>query len=875
MLVSVALPPSKSLTKCSPLASRSCRAIRWSSPGAGVGLLQFSRRELPRRRLSESTQPRPLHALFSDLKFALRSLVKSPAFTLVAVATLALCIGANSAIFSVVNAILLKPYPWPGSERLVYVSDVFPKLGGSNVGNTSIPDYIDLRAGVPSFAETVLISGFSANLSFDGNPERVYGITATPSLFSLLQTQPALGRGFTDAEAEPGAARTVVLNDAFWKARFAGDRAVMGKTLRLNGELYTIVGVMPEGFYFPSLRAQFYVPYAFTPEQKSDEQRYNQFSTALARLKPGVTLATAQREIDAVHRGIRERLPSAREEYEATGFGSAVAGYLETNVEDVRAMLWLLQAGVAAALLIGCANVANLLLARASARSREFAIRSALGAGRGRLIRQLLVESLVLFLLGGALGLLVASWSLGAVNALGVGNLPRGFGVSLDARVFAFTLLSALGTGLAFGALPAFSSTRGNAAEALKSAGARATAGRRQLWLRGALAVTQVALSLMLLATSGLLLRSFQRVQEVSPGFSTDHALTAALSLPASRYPTPEKRAAFAAQLTERLAAIPGVTAAGLTSALPFAGGNPQGGYQIEGYDPGPGKPNPNGMIRQVSAGYFKALGIPLLRGRLIEPADTLGRENVVVIDRYLAERYWPGQDPIGKHVSRGGGATQGNGKWTIVGVVGTIKHWELDQEVKKETLYFPYQQTPNAGFTVVVKTATEPAALIAAIRDAVRAVDPDQPIFDIKTMEARLDESLQRRRAPMLLLTIFAGVALVLASLGIYGVLAFSVAQRTSEFGIRMALGADRRSILQLIVGQGVRLVGLGLVLGLGGYFALSSFIKTLLFGVAPTDPTTLIGAPLLLALVALAACLLPARRATKVDPMVALRTE
>lgn len=811
----------------------------------------------------------------NDLTYALRSLLKSPGFTFVAVATLALCIGANSAIFSVVNTILLKPYPWPGSERLVYVGNVYPKIGQDAGNGISIPDYLDHHSGVPSFAESALISGFSANLSFDGSPERVYGLTVTPSLFPLLQTPPALGRAFTDAEAEPGAGRTVVLMHGFWKNRFAGDPNLIGKTIRLNGESHQVIGIMPEGFYFPSLRAQFFVPYAFTPEQKSDAQRYNQFSTMLARLKPDATLAAANRDLDAVHRAVRERLPSAQQEFDATGYTSAATGFLETNVRDVRSMLWILQAGVAAALLIGCANVANLLLARASARQREFAIRSALGAGRARLVRQLLVESVVLFLLGGALGLLIAWWGLGAVNSLGVGSLPRGFGVALDTRVFAFTLLCALATGLGFGALPAFSSTRGDAAEALKSAGARATAGRRQLWMRSALAVVQVALSLMLLATSGLLLRSFQRVQDESPGFAKENTLTASLSLPASRYPTPEKRAAFAAQLVERLSAIPGVNAAGLTSALPFGAGNPQGGYQIEGFDPGPGKPNPNGMIRQVSPGFFQAMGISLLRGRLIEPTDTMGRENVVVIDRFMADRYWPGADPIGRRVSRGGGATQGNGSWTIVGVVGSIKHWDLETEVKKETLYFPYAQTPNSNFTFVVKSAVSPSALQASVRAAVLAVDPDQPIFDLKTLGARLDESLQRRRAPMVLLTSFAGVALVLASLGIYGVLAFSVNQRTPEFGIRMALGADRANILQLILRQGVALVAGGLALGLAGYFALSSYIASLLFRIAPTDPLTLVAAPLLLAGVAVAACMLPARRATKVDPMVALRAE
>jgi putative ABC transport system permease protein len=813
--------------------------------------------------------------MLSDLKYAFRALARTPGFTFVAMATLALCIGANSAIFSLVNAILLKPYPWPHSEQLVYVGNVYPKIGQDAGNGISIPDYLDHHSGVPSFAESALISGFSANLALDGAPERVYGLTVTPSIFPLLQTPPALGRTFTEADAEPGAGRTAVLTHGFWKNRFGADPGVIGKTLRLNGDTYQIVGVMPDGFYFPHPRPQFFVPYVFTPEQKSDEQRYNQFSTMVARLKPDATIASANRELDAVHRMVRERLPSAREEFEATGYTSAAVGFLETNVKDVRTMLWILQAGVAAALLIGCANVANLLLARATVRQREFAIRSALGAGRSRLVRQLLVESLVLFLAGGALGLLVAWWSLGAVNGLGVGNLPRGFGVALDVRVFAFTLLCAAVPGLAFGALPALASTRGDAAEALKSAGTRATAGRRQLWLRSSLAVIQVALSLMLLATSGLLLRSFQRVQEESPGFSTENTLTASLSLPASRYGTAEKRAAFAAQLTERLGAIPGVSAAGLVNALPFASANPQGGYQIEGIDPPPGKPNPNGMIRQVSPGYFATMGIPLLRGRLIEASDTNGRENVVVIDRFMADRYWPGGDPIGKRVSRGGGATQGNGTWTIVGVVGTIKHWDLAQQVTKETLYFPYAQSPNPSFSFVLKSSVPASALQAAVRAAVLALDPEQPIFDLKTLDARLDESLQRRRAPMVLLSVFAGVALVLASLGIYGVLAFSVSQRTAELGIRMALGADRAGILRLILRQGAGLVTLGLALGLGGYLALSSFIASLLFRTAPSDPATLVAAPLLLAAVAAAACLLPARRATLVDPMVALRTE
>jgi predicted permease len=808
------------------------------------------------------------------MRFALRSLLKTPGFTAVAVLTLALCIGANSAIFSVVNAILLKPYPWPGSERLVYVHNTFPR-GGGVAGGISIPDYIDHHANVKSFAESALIAGLSANLSFDGTPERVYGLTVTPSLFPMLQTRAAIGRTFTEDEARLGAAKTVVLTHALWKSRFAADRAVIGKTLHLNGEPHEVIGIMPEGFYFPSLRAQLFVPYIFTDAQKSDQYRYTQYSTMLARLKPDATIGQAQRELDEVHRIVRERLPSARNEFAGTGYGSVAQEFLASNTAGVRDMLWLLQGGVAAALLIGCANVANLLLTRASARQREFAIRSALGAGRAVLVRQLMTESLILFVMGGALGVLLAWWSLSAIHAVGVQDLPRGFSVALERTVVLFTLGCALVTGLAAGALPAFSSTRGNAADALKSAGGRSTASRRQTWLRGTLAVSQIALSLMLVATAALLLRSFARAQSESPGFSSENLLTAALSLPASRYPTPEKRAAFAEQLSARLAAIPGVASAGLTNALPFGASNPQGGYQIEGHEVPDGRPNPNGMIRQVSPGYFPAMGIQLLRGRLLNEADAFNREKVVVVDRFLAERYWPGADPIGKRVSRGDGATMAVGTWTIVGVVSTVKHWDLTQPITKETLYFPYAQASTPSFWIVIRARGDPSAIIGEVRKAVLAVDPEQPVYDIKTMDARLAESLQSRRTPVVLLGVFAVVALLLASLGIYGVLAFSVGQRTSEFGVRMALGADRSSILALVLRQGAAIIAVGVALGIAGYFAAGSVISAQLYGVQMTDLPTLIAAPALLASVAFLACWLPARRATKVNPLTALRAE
>jgi predicted permease len=812
-----------------------------------------------------------------DLRHTVRSLAKAPGFTTVAVLTLALCIGANSAIFSVIHAVLLKPYPWPDSDRLVFIHNTYPLIGLQRAG-CSIPDYLDRRNGITALADSALVTGASLNLASDGKPERVSGVSVTPSLFSLLQTSPALGRTFTDEEATIGAAKTVVLSDALWRNRFGADPKILGTTLRLNSEPYTIVGVMPPGFYYPSPQAQLWVPFAFTNQQKSDAGRGNEFSTMVARLKPGATIAQAQREVTAIHAANAERLPQSRQFWTSSGFGGTVVNFLEENVKDVKAMLWLVQAGVAAALLIGCANVASLLLARASARERELAIRAALGASRGRLMRQLLTESVVLFLTGGALGLIIALAGVKAMGSLGVGNLPRGFAVSLDFSVFGFTMLCALLTGLGFGLLPAWSATRGNTASALKDAGTRATTGRRHLWLRSSLVVTEIALALMLLATAVLLLKSFNRLQDVSPGFARENVLTAQLNLPAAKYDTAEKQIVFHNHVLERVRALPGVTSAGFTTNLPFSGSNNQGSYRIDGYTLPPGQPQPHGMIRSVSPDFFKTLGVPLLRGRVFTDHDTLSSESVVVIDRFLAERYWPGEDPIGKRLIRGNVPNSNPSQprhWTIIGVVAPVKNSSLETPVTKETIYFSTLQLPQRNGTLVVKTAAAPAALTAPLRDAILAVDPEQPMYDVKTMDARLTEAMQGRRSPMILLTLFATIALLLAAIGVYGVLAFAVGQRTPEIGIRLALGATRTNILGLILRQGAGLVILGIVIGLAGYFATSTVIAQLLFGVGTTDLATLIIVPLTLAAVALAACLIPARRATKVDPMVALRAE
>ena len=809
--------------------------------------------------------------MLSDLKFALRQLAKAPGFSAIAILTLALCIGANSAIFSVVHAILLKPYPWPDSEKLVYVYNTYPLTGMANAG-ISIPDYLDRRAGVSGFADSAMFTRRNLNLASAGEPERIVGLRTTPSLFTTLESHALLGRELGESDAQPGNDQVVVLSHTLWKNRFGGDPAIIGQTIRLNTEPVTVIGVMPPSFYFPGPSVQAWLPFTFTPKERSDDERGNEYSSMIARLKPGATLASVQRDLDLIQARNADRLPDEAPFWKTSGFGGRTNGFLEQNVANIRAMLWLVQAGVAAALLIGCANVASLLLARAVARERELAIRAALGASRGRLVRLLLIESLVLFLAGGALGLLVALWGVGALGSVGLSTLPRAFAVTLDPTVFAFTLACALVTGLLFGALPAWSASRSDAAAALKEAGTRTTAGHRTAGLRAMLVIVEIALAVMLLSTAGLLLKSFARLQQESPGFRPAGVVTAMLDLPRAKYDQPAKLTAFHDATVAALRALPGVTDVGIATTLPFSNSNSQSSYTSPDIAVPPGMPSPHGQVRDADPGYLRALGLTLLRGRWIADSDTAQTQRVVVVDRLLTDRYWPGQDGLGKRIVFG---PDNSPPWLIVGVVAPVKVQNLEENKTKETLYFPFAQHPNPGFAIVVKTDGDPAVLAASVRAAVRSADPEQPVFDVKTMADRMEDAAQPRRAPMILLSLFSGVALLLAALGVYGVLAFSVAQRTSEFGIRLALGATPGNIASLVLRQGSVLVLIGVAAGLAGYLALSQIVAQLLYGVTATDPLTLAIAPLILAVVALAACLQPARRATQVDPMVALRAE
>lgn len=809
--------------------------------------------------------------MLSDFRFATRQLAKSPGFSVVAIVTLALCIGANSAIFSVINAILLKPYPWPGSERLVYIYNTYPLMGLPNAG-VSIPDYLDRRNGVTGITDCAMFARASLNLAGDSEPEMIAGLKATPSLFSTLHSAAALGRVFNEEDAKPDAPATIVLSDALWKNQFGSDPAIVGRTIRLNDRPVTVIGVMPEAFYFPDPEVRAWIPFAFTPAQRSDKERGNEYSQMIAQLKPGATIGGVQRELDAIEARNEKRIPGNREFWRNSGFDGHVSGFLEQNVQNVRSMLWLVQAAVAAALLIGCANIAGLLLARTVGREKELAIRAALGAGRLRVVRMLLTESLVLFLAGGLLGVLVDTWCVKALHTVGLSGLPRGFGVRLDPTVLGFTLCSAAASGIIFGTLPAWAASRKDPEASLKEAGQRGSAGRRTQRLRAALVVAEVALAVMLVATAGLLIKSFVLLQEVNPGFTPGGVISAMVALPAGKYDSPEKIVRFHDAVVSRLAVTPGILSAGATDALPFSVADNSATFSSPDIVLPPGAPAPHAKVRSADPGFLHTLGLTLLEGRWFDAADTANGRQVVVIDRLLVNRYWKGQDPIGKRIARNG--SPGN-TCIVVGVVATIKTRTLDEDSDKETLYFPISQVPQPYLFFVARCAGDPAALAASVRAAVRSADPTQPVFDIRTMAQRMGDAAQRRRAPMILLSVFGCLAVVLAMLGVYGVLAYSVAQRRAEIGVRVALGATPSRIAALVLKTGVLLVAAGVMTGLAGYLALSRLVATLLYGTASTDPDLLAAASLALGVVGLGACLLPAHRATRIEPIAALRGE
>jgi predicted permease len=804
--------------------------------------------------------------LWQDLRYGARMLAKTPSFTAVAVVALALGIGANSAIFSVVNTVLLRPLPFKDPDRLVMVFEDNSRHGYPQ--DTPAPaNYVDWRDQNKVFEGMAAIADLSFNLTGMGEPERLDGRRVSASLFPMLGVEPQLGRWFSPEEDQPGENHVVILSHALWQRRFGSDAGVIGKTVTMSGNSLSVVGVMPPSFQFPSREDQFWIPIAFT--QREAGRRGSHFLNVVARLKSGVTLDEARAEMSAIAGRLQQQYPA-----ENTDLGVAIVPLHEQLVGNIKPALLVLLGAVGFVLLVACANVANLLLARAAVRQKEIATRVALGASRLRLIRQFLTESVLLAAVGGMMGLLLSVWGVRLLKAFIPPNISQAKDIAVDVKVLVFTLLVSLLTGVVFGLAPAMQATKFNLNETLKEGGRDSAAGSRGNRIRGVLVVSEVALSLVLLIGAGLLINSFLRLRHVDPGFHTDHLLTMSVAIPAQKYPDEARRSAFYTEMIRRVEALPGVKSAAVTSQIPLIKQGDSVGIIIEGQpEPPPGQENIV-ATRIVSPRYFQTMGIRLLRGRAFGDQDKVDSPAVAVVSDAMARRYWPGEDPTGKRLCPG--KPESPDDWvTVVGVAGDVRQYGLDMELKPQ-IYLTYQQAQFfSPRHLVVGTSVEPQSLAASVRGAVWEIDRDQPVSNISTMEEVLAESIGRQRFSTLLLGVFGVVALLLAAVGIYGVMSYSVAQRTHEIGIRIALGAQKWDVLKLAVGQALKLVTIGVAVGLVASVVLTRVMKSLLFGISSTDPTTFAVISLVLVGAGLLASYLPARRATKVDPMIALRYE
>src|SRR5262245_21032170 len=810
-----------------------------------------------------------METLWQDLRHGARSLFKQPTFTIVAVITLALGVGANTAIFSVVHAVLLQSLPYPDADRLVMVWETRrTNPSGQNVINMG--NFFDWKEQNRVFEHMSAFGDTSVNLTSGGEPEEIPMQVATTGLFNILGVKPILGRSFATDEGKPGQPGVIVISFGLWQRRFGGDPQIIGRKLILSGNEATVIGVMPAGFNWGANAGSLTTEMAkiWSPWQIDEQNRPRRGRgyMAVARIKPGVSLAQAQAEMSAIHSRIEQQYP----EFNA-GWGVNLVPLRTQFAGKIRLALLVLLGAVGMVLLIACANVANLLLARAAGRRREVAVRAALGANRGRIIRQLLTESLLLAGLGGLAGLTLAWWGTDLLVSLAPPDLLNLSQVKINAAVLGFTLGITLATGVVFGLAPAFEATRLNLTESLKEGG-KSAGGMRAQRLRNSLVVLEVAIALVLLLGAGLLIRSFARLQGVDPGFNAQNVLTMSVGLPRSKYDNDQKRVNFFRQAVAQMQALPGVESAGAVNALPFASFHSGTSVDIEGRPLLPVVQKLKTGVMVTDANYFRSMQIPLKRGRLFTDQEAAEMRHVVVINETFARQHFPNEDPLGKRVTIY--MKDDNQPCEIIGVVGDSKHMGLDAEVKPMS-YWPHPEQAYPGMTIVIRTRGDAAAITPAARNVIRALDPDQPIADVRTMESLIGTSVARARFSALLLTIFAVVALLLASVGIYGVMAYSVAQRTHEIGLRMALGARRRDVLKLVVRRGMNLALCGVAIGVAASFALTRLMETLLFNVSATDPLTFAAIPLLLIFVAALACLIPARRASKVDPMVALRYE
>ena len=810
-----------------------------------------------------------------DLRFAIRQLLKNPGFTAVAVLTLALGIGANTAIFSIVNGLLLRPLPYRDAERLATIWTHSP---GANVAQDwpSPGQFSAIKANDSAFEALALARGNIVILTGQEVPERLSVVQVTSALFSLLRVQPALGRAFLPDEDTPGKPLTVVLTHDFWQRRFGGDPKILGREVNLSGDNYTIVGVMPKDFsldyeVMPTVggmvRPELFLPLPMSAERmnRHGDENYN----VLARLKPGVTIAQAQTELNQVARRLEQEFPKGYPT--SRRFGFSIRPLLEQAVGEVRLALYTLVGAVACVLLIACANVANLLLARGAVREKEIAIRTAMGASRWQVVRQLLTENLVLAFLGGALGLILAASGLNALRGLSPGNIPRLQEINMDARVLIFTSGLVLSTSFLFGLAPALRNLRVNLSGTLKEGARGLVSGHHRLG--NLLVIAEIALSLILAVSAGLLIRSFALVQQVEPGFMPENVLSMRLAVFGPRYSQETHRAIFYQQLLERVRSLPGVESAGFVSILPLAGGISWGGITIEDYNPAAGQSAIQADQRIASVGYFETMKIPLIKGRFFNEQDRKESPRVAIIDENMARTYWPNSDPIGKRLKPGSGTN--NNPWlTVVGIVANVKQYGLDTD-SRVAFYTPHAQIPSGTMYLTLRTRSDPANLTKAVAREARVLEPNAPIYDVKTMDQWLSRSLARRRFAMLALGLFAGVAMLLAAVGIYGVMSYTMAQRTREIGVRVALGAQRRDVLSMVLRKAANLGLIGTATGLVGCLAVTRLVASLLYRVSLSDPWTLGSASLLLVIVTILASWLPARRAAKIDPMEALRYE
>ena len=801
-----------------------------------------------------------MQTLKQDLRYAVRMLAKKPVFTVIAVVTLALGIGANTAIFSVVNAVLLRSLPYHNGDQLVALSLSTPS--GERDG-LSIPEAQDFQARMQSLEDLAAFQSQSVNVTGGERPDRVRGSFVTANYFKVFNLNPIVGRTFMEGEDRQGAAKLAVVNEKMWRERLNGEKNLEATKLILNGEPYTVIGVVTESFKQPfDPDVEVWMPVANFPGNQG--QRDARFLFGMGHLKPGVPLAQAQAEASAIAGQLADAYPK-----ENAGRGAKVESVRELMVSGVRPMLWLLFAAVGVILLIACANLANLLLARGLARQKEIAVRAALGASRWRLIRQLLTETTLIGVLGGIVGLLLAYWGLYALL-----KLPQNFvntqEAGLDMRVLLFALAVSVTTGWLFGLLPALQLARPQLQSFLKEGARGSGEGSRWNRVRGAFVVGQVALSLLLLVSAGLLLRSFDKLLQVNVGFKTERLLSLEYRLPRNKYPEPAAQLNFHRQVVERLQEIPGVQSASLVRGLPFSGNGATTTIVLPDRELPPKGMEPEVMVNTAMPSYFETLGIPLIKGRVFGNQDHADAPPVVVINQTMAQRFWPNQDPLGKQIK----FMEDDSQAVVIGVVGDAKHYWLEEEQRPQ-VYGTFSQGPGIFATAVIRTAVEPLSLSEPVRQAIWKVDPDQPMWKIRTVEFLLDRSTADRKFLMALMGIFATLALVLTIIGLYGVISYLVNQRTQEIGIRMALGAQLRDIMRMVLQQGMVLVLCGVALGLAAAWMLTRLMSRLLYQVSATDPLTFAGISLLLIVVALLACYIPARRATKVDPLVALRYE